>query len=902
MKRVLFCCFLFFPILLNAGEPVLHSVKEGIELRNHKVSIVISENAELVSCTEADATVDIASHDHTKIASIRTKTGDVIQANKAVLDGNNLRLYFGRRIVDLFIQAYPDYFTFEVQDDYSYSLETLTFIDLKLNYNFSDSNPFLAAGVALSLQTDPVFFPSGESKEVSGRCTAHTGIKGAKLAMIACRKDELRNILKEVYKTIPRKSLPVTLAGGPYAIDSEINKGDCIIVSELDPKRVKDYTDFCSHWGISQIDFHVGQKTFIQGDFSFPTTGSASAFKTLIADPLNRAGIVSLLHTYSFYISYEAKDILSNPKWQQQLESRESFALRRGISSSASEIEVKGDRSILKNDSDFWSSHSPYLLIDNEIIKYTIGKNGFVSCQRGQCGTQATPHSAGAKVKIIGGHYSHIAPQPGSELFYEIARKTAIAYNEGGFRGIYFDALDGLSLHLKNAGLEDYRWYYGASFVNEVLKYCEGTPLIEYSTLYPTLWAARGRGGAWDTPHRGYKNFIDDHLRTNKTLISRLYVTTLGWFDFYPRKYDQHGNFSSKYMFFDDVDYLGTKAIAYDQTIVYNNLRIEELAEIPALRRNMEEYAQYNKSRVSGYFSEQVKSILREGKYEYKLVKMNGRWAFREAVYRREKIHDVRTGSLTGDNPFSIQKPFIRLENRYTSDSRSSIELARYNEKAEIGKQLLRLKMFDTPLDLSSHQAIKITLKGNGIQSHDALCIRLMSSSSSGYSDYIVRTNFDGWKEIVIPDLDNAEYSDLVFRNMEDNLYQMHKMNMDYSHVISMQVYLSGECRNVQIKAIEAVPIVANTLASPRITIGKESISFSGTIKSGEYLEYQVGDKTALIYDGIGNSRKVQTSSNNRFRIPHGAFSATVSGEAELSNAPCEVVLTFGLYGDYIEN
>ena len=119
-----------------------------------------------------------------------------------------------------------------------------------------------------------------------------------------------------------------------------------------------------------------------------------------------------------------------------------------------------------------------------------MDNKGRLTCLRGQCGTLAVEHKAGTTIRIIGGYYSHIAPQPGSELFYEIARRTAKAYNDGDFGGLFFDALDGLSVHLKYAGLEDYLWYYGASFVNEVLKYCKKTPIVEYSTLYPSLWAA----------------------------------------------------------------------------------------------------------------------------------------------------------------------------------------------------------------------------------------------------------------------------------------------------------------------------------------------------------------------------------------------------------------------------
>lgn len=901
---LLFWGLLILPIKSYTNTPAIGYEGESIVIRNDIAKLVISKNAELVACIDLQSNVDIAAHNHKKIAYIKTTKGDIIEASHAILDRNTLSLTVGSLMVNLDVHTYNHYFTFEVRNEHLSGIVSLSFVDLNLQYNYSLSDCFIAVGVAMSINTNPCYYPSGENKEVQGRCMVHTGIKGAKLAVIACKKKDLRGFLKEVYCSIPKGNVPVSLAGGPFALDSEVNARDCLILGDANPFKLQEWISFYSKWGIRQFDFKMGTKTFIQGQFSFPYFGSAAGFKRQIVEPLEEAGIISSLHTYSYYIGYNADDILSNPKWQQQLEFRETFTLEKSISATDKEVSISGNKTNLKNEHSFRGICSPYLLIDNEIMKYYIGEDGLISMQRGQCGTKAVSHKAGAKVRLIGGYYSHIAPQPGSELFYEIARRTAKAYNEGGFRGIYFDALDGLSVHLKYAGLDDYIWYYGAAFINEVLKYCVIPPLVECATLYPSIWSARGRSGAWDTPFRGYKNFINDHIAVNKSLMNCHYVTTLGWYNFYPTSTSTPTGFSTKYMFFDDIDFLGVKTIAYNQTMVYNGLNESDVQSIPSMQRNLAIFFNYNRLRREGYFTDQVLSILKEGEYEYRLVRKNGRWGFDEAVYCREKIRDILTGQLKGFNPFKRQKPFIRLENMLSSDCSSSVPLITFNENVSIGEQTHE-KSFDVPLNLSKHLGLKVRIKGNGSESKDAICIRLSSASTgsgTGVGDYVVRLNFEGWRDIILSNLDNAEFTDLKFKRMEDPLYNVHRYNVDFSKINSIQLFFSEECKRVKIRSIEAVPLVNNALTNPIVRVGNTKVTFKDTIQSGEYIEYTVGDKAALVYDSIGNSRRISVSKSDGFCVPNGEFTASVFGMPKFEDAPSEVVLTFGLYGKFIHN
>jgi len=905
MRNLFSSLLLLIPITVFAGSPVVRNTGNGVELQNNHVSIVLSNSAELVSCIDLETGVDIAEHSKNKIARIKTTSGVALEASRIVLAGDVMTITIGQYKVKLMIQAFDDFFTAEVLNQSLPGAEELVFLDLKFKYDFKDKNAFVAADVAMTLQTDPVFFPSGENKSIRGRCTAKTGFNGAKLAFVVSKKTGLRACLQMVYEALSPGTVPFTRAGGSFALDNEINKDDCVIISgDREIGDINELIKFYSGLGIRQFDFHKGSKTFLSGQFSFPVYGSAAAFKQQVTDPLRKAGILSILHTYAYYIDYGAKELLSNPKWQQQLEYRETFTLSKDLTETATQISVREDASGLRKDATYWSVHTPYLLIDEEIIKYTLDQSGFATCQRGMCGTTAMKHKSGAIIKVISGKFSCIAPQIGSELYYEVARRTAKAYNEGGFGGIYFDAYDGLETHLKKADLDGYLWYYGASFINEVLKYCEGTPIIEYSNQHPTVWAARGRCGAWDYPVRGYKNFIDDHLLYNKDYMNRHYVTTLGWYNFYPVGKNEPLNYATKYMFSDDVDYLGVKAVAYNQTMVYNGLKEIDVETIPAMRRNLDRYAQYNKLRKDGYFSDRVLEVLKQGKYEYSLGRKSGHWGFNEVTYVRRKLRDIKDDCLSGNNPFKRQKPFLRLENMYSSNGTSPVLLMKFNDALELKSQRLE-KSFAAPIDISKHLGIKVRVKGNGQESKDAICIRLSqipTGSGTGVGDYIVKLDFEGWRDVVLTSIDNAEYGGMKFKGMDDPLYNVHRYPINFSKIKSIKLFLAGECDDVRVGSIEAVPLVENALSNPIVRIGNSSVTFKDVIKSGEYIEYASGAKTALVYDSIGNSRTINVKRKGRLRVPYGAFSVIVDGDPELPETPAVVTLTIGLYGDFIFN
>jgi hypothetical protein len=186
---------------------------------------------------------------------------------------------------------------------------------------------------------------------------------------------------------------------------------------------------------------------------------------------------------------------------------------------------------------------------------------------------------------------------------------------------------------------------------------------------------------------------------------------------------------------------------------------------------------------------------------------------------------------------------------------------------------------------------------GNG--SDDAVCIRLRGKDyfNNGVFDFVVRLDFTGWKEFILGEPDNVEFSDLVFPGKEDGLWEFYREGVSYESLDSVEIYLSGDCDGVRMSSIEAVRHINRPLVNPTASVNGKQITFGCTVESSEYLEY-TPDEGALIYDRYGNSRSVE-SIEGELVVPKGEFTAVLTDSSD-ALAPGRATLTFGVYGKTI--
>lgn len=864
---------------------------------NQYAKIVLSEVGCVLAFTDKMHDIDILAAFNKPFCYLTMASGEKLVPDSVAVADNVLTFVFGEDELKLRCETHNEFFVFTILNEPKTEYISLRFADFEFDYDFASKNTIVVSGYAMNIKVNPVYFPGGSEKAACGECFREIGVVGGKLAIVTTPYDIHREAIKQVDALIAKGDLPITAAGGANALDFKDNHGDYVLVFDTPIENTQYWIDFYNNLSVDQVDFHQSEQTFRQGDFKFHKTGDAAGFCENIAKPFGKAGITCALHTYSFYIDYNAEGILSDPKWQQQLDVLHRLTLKSDISTTDDVIIPKEGMGSVSSVMDFMSINSPLILIDREMIYFEHSPDGFASCRRGWAGTIPAPHKEGAEIRVISGYYGMVTPVIGSELFYHIARETARTYNEGGFGMFYLDAFDGIVQHVDNSLV----WYYAVSFVNEIVKHCKRSPMIEASMLLPCLWVTRGRGGALDYPHCCYKRWTDMHLEQNRTLMDRFYSTTFGWYNFYPTDELYPGNFRVKYQFSDDMDYMGTLALAYNQSIVYQGIENSRISANPALDRNIKRYLRYNRLRKSNAVSEETLKKLREGKYEWILRETQGNANFVEAKYLREKLFDLSDGrnTMTAFNPFGEQKPFIRIENRISTAQEQPFRLLEFDENRLLTEQIRTQKL--NHVNIKDKLTLRVKVFGNG--SDDALCISLRGSDYffNGYSDFVIPLNFTGWRDFILCEPDNGEYADFKFEG-RSNFRDVFSLAfcrdiVNYENITEISVLLSGNCEGVKMGSIDAVRHVNRPLVNPTVNTNGTLITFGCNIDSTEYLEY-TPEEGALIYDRQGNYRSVELI-EGKLVVPKGEFTAELTDSSD-AIAHGRAILTFGVYGETI--
>ncbi len=745
---------------------------------------------------------------------------------------------------------------------------------------------------ALTENVNERMYPDADNGKSYGFAMTRFGTKGGRLAIVLCKKDEICDVLKKIHKTLSPSDRAISPIAGPYSREYHKNHGNYVINSDTSPEKLQNYIEFYTKSGVTQIDFHQGPNSFRQGDFYFHKYGgSAERFKNEFAKPLSEAGILSGLHTYAYYVDPGCAPILSDSKWHEQLcYLDDEYTLDEDFIPDQAFIKTVEDTSCFDTNHTFFSDSLPYVLIEDEIVIVKPENGGFKINGRGIAGTPHTTHKRGAKIRHFFGRFCMFTPIPGSELFFKIARDTAKAYNEGGFEMIYLDALDGIGHHCP----KDEEWYWAGRFVSEIVKNCNTPPIIEYSTMYPSLWATRGRMGAWDTPYRGFKEFVKMHCAANAEWEKRHYTTTLGWYLAYPVMADKlPPNYAMRYQFEDDIDFVGTQGFSHGSSMVFISLSEATCNAYPAFEKNIKNYRRYFEAMEDEVLTA-LRPRLAESPFEKRLVEKDGEKYFVEKHYKKSKIYNASDdGRVLYENPFSAQKPFIRLEAQHTSAGNDGVVLVSFDENSPVACGTYN---FDYT-DMMPRLALRVRVKGNGKRS--AVIFRIGSSfnNGKGVADYTVFTDFEGWRDIILAEVDNGLFPEASAPIPSDfGAYSYYRSTVNYDHANRLEVYTSGDVEGVSIGDVSAVPHAEFETESVTLSANGESFTLGAPIKTGEYFELYP-DGTALKFDRGGNFESVPVSGT----VPtlDGGVGAIVLVAS--SSLPARFTATVGFDGEKIK-
>jgi hypothetical protein len=793
--------------------------------------------------------------------------------------------------------------------------ESLTFIDVPLSLEGMSYEPFAACALAMNLVTKVHQLPALQT-QLRATCYERLGMAGAEIALIGVAGNKILPVIREIMSN--SKEIPVSEKGGAWAQTFDGGYGSYLMNSgRLTEKTADEWIEMCRSIGFNQIDNHGGGSFFKFGSFelnkeNFPD-GWAS-FKR-INSRLHGAGISSILHTYSFFIDKTSSYVTPVP--HSQLGYFDAFTLAESIDGDDTEIVVKESTSDVSTTVGFWVRNSITLRIGTELIEFT-GVTGtqpfkFTGCRRGVLGTKPSDHPAGEKAFHLMEMFGRFVPGGETELFDEVARKTAEIVNDCNFDGIYFDAIDGSDLF----GGEEFYWYYGPKFVTEVAKNLKTPVMMEMAGMTHNWWRFRSRWQAWDSPVRGFKRFVDIHLASIKSdtykhgeflghspVIDKLAKAEhsplllplhLGWW----RNQIWSPSPQLEMTFTDDLEYLCCKMIGNNAGLSGLSGADKKTVEAtPLFGRLHSMLKQYEELRHKNYFSDTIRTLLREPGKEFTLFKEgNGSWNFKPVFYRKHKVADNTDPSAKWDvsNEFGKQPVKLRIQALMSVkpyNDRSAILLTEFNGadndfpdkanapgvdgKLSVSKEVTALlrktadltalssgiapregswikmeKKFDPWLDLSRNQALGVWIKGDG--NGQLLNLRIGNPMQIGYAgvrgDHFVKIDFTGWKYFELVEIESTEFSNYIWdqavatRQITEgfNVYNSYRGTVQFSSIDKLQLWYNNlpedkevKCTIGPVKALQMVPV---TISNPSVTVGEEKIVFPVEMESGMYLE-----------------------------------------------------------------
>ncbi len=863
----------------------------------------------------------------------------IIKPKSLSLNRENIRfVYDNDAWAEFSVEIFDKYFTLTLADsDIPETCASLAFGVLSAEYYWAmnDEKSYALSLVTMTTSAIVNMYPAASNKETFARVPTDVGInyKNAKVAITFSYFGEQREVLKRVVDAIdPRYGLANT-NGGPYILDSENAFGDYVISSGgITPDTAEETGRILQGLSVDQINYHQGTNTFIQGDFNFvgsrteeekanDTFIPPSVFKERIADKVAKYGVHFSLHTYSSLIDSRAHSILANPKWQKQLcYEKITYTLKNDVDAectavltaeNAGNFEITPYRNMPRG-----NAHSAYIIIDEEIIR--IMKNdetGFTEVMRAQCGTKAVPHKKGSTIKQLLGWYGMFQSKPLSELFYYVAEQTAHAYNEGGFRMIYLDGFESL---MKSAQFSDprIRHYAYAEFVRTILLHCKIPPLMEFSTMVCSLWAARGRWRAVDVAITQYKRFKLNHMQTQKACLKFFYTATLGWFNTAPDAPRELKNTVAKTMFRDDLDQMGSFGIAYNFGTVYHRYSPENYNAPTKLYDNAYYYNTYSRLRKANYFAPEVREAIKDENYEYKVFKQDdGTWAMKQMRYFKNRIYDMADDTfITGkaNNVFKAQTPFVRIEQRYSTLSEDEKLLLSIDETKPITDAAHVHKIEE--INISKNQVLKVKVCGNGGNGAILITLRSPDEASDARHDFYIPLNFKGWREFVLVDNDNGDTDGHEFEGIDtsDIVFECYRSTAALHRIHSVQISVDGDVEGVKIGDIRCYKLVDAPSKNPSVTIGDSNITFKTELHSGEFVEYYPEFNKAyynyyeFTYDDDGNYKSDRAlireiDFEGTLALPEGEFEYTYDAEP-LTDAPLRALVAIGASGKVFAN
>ncbi len=887
----------------------LSAYTKNIVIENANFKYEIAKDGRNLHFTNKATGIDYFYADSVSHCAYIMKDGKVHLATSVFFENDLLSLEFGNSGVtaEIRIVKVKNRITMEVTAVKG-AAESLTFLNVPLKLEGMPYEPFAACVLSMNLFTHVRQLPALQT-HLWATCYQRFGIKGAKITLLGVSREDILPVIRDVMEHA--KEIPHSDQGGAWAQMQKEGYGSYLMnFGTLTEETVSEWIEMCTNLGFNQIDSHGGGKDFFKfGDFELNSEKWPDGWDHFkrINQRLHEAGISSILQTYAFFIDKNSKYVRPVPS--PYLGYYRSFTLTKPVGQEENEITVKESTAGISTMTGFETNNSITLRIGNELIRFggitDTPPYKFTGCTRGVNGTKKSAHAVQDTAYHLKEDIGRFVPGADTPLFEEIARRTAEIVNECNFDGIYFDALDGDILR----GPEN-TWYYTTKFIFNVAKYLKRPVAMEMCAMTHLLWHYRSRWQAWDRPVRGYKQFVDIHSaaiksyeyehglwRGNGPLMQKLAEAEngplllplhLGWWGnqiWAPPQVEP--------TFSDDIEYLCCKMIGNNAGLsMLGGADKKTLDDNPLFKRLVPIIKQYEDLRHKNYFSDTVRSLLRQSGKEFTLFQdKNGKWNFKPIVCQKHKISGLNHPSARWriNNEFGSQPVKLRIEplmSVKTYTDTANIVLADFSARKEFvnegaaggvsgmvtpsleklisgevtgifsarssgaspqnGSWIKMEKKFEPWMNLEKNQALGVWIKGDG--NGELLNFRIESPKHLSFGargDHFVKIDFTGWKYFELVEIESSEYSNYIWPNSGDthnNVYNTYRNTVEFKSVDKLQLWYNnlpqGKDVNCYVSPVKALPMVPVNIENPSITIGGKKIVFPVRMESGMYLEF----------------------------------------------------------------
>ncbi len=801
-------------------------------------------------------------------------------------------------------KSYSDFIVFTLEDCSNLDFHSIKFVNLLSDIDYDKNHQTSLCLMAMTMATRMYEHP-GKNQKLIAEAFTKIGLFGNErspykpsCAVICCDNDELVKTQKMVLDLIPDGELIKSLVGGPNAKNAveSARKTYSLHWTPITDKNYEQTVKYFKEAGIEQINLHHALQYF-QGSFTvnkeYYPNGISDYIK--IVERLHKDGFEVALHPYSFFIS--PKDKLVTPIPHDDLDVLDEFTLDCDLGLDDDDIRTLQRLDGVDPNVYYVTLSSNTLRIDDELIKFSaVDENGrFLSLERGALGTVKQKHLKGAKIKRLKQYFFNYLPKVGSELFYQIAKNTAEFYNQVGFDAVYFDALDGVAV----LDGEDYAFYHAVDFIREFYKYAQKSPVFNccHNLQYTGTWYARSRYGALDRPKCAYVDYVDAHVLYNEQVARRMGVNEeLGWFDLCPDCGKDKYYFQFIPVRKEDICYLYAKSMATDACVAYLE-SLPKKQQIPAVTEHQKTVVELQNYIKTHTLCDSSKEYLSKNRSYAILDKGALKKASFDSFYFESSVftHQI-------NNAFFEQKPFIRIENLYTTAPYDKGEKTITKNALLTGGEEFSV-CFDSPINAELTRGLSLRVKGDGNGGIINVQLKSCDGNASKYINFYIKNDFVGWKDFSRVEVQTGELKEVPPMKMDNSTYSTLQEFygyyfgvVDFSKIQAINVSYKGDGR-VELAPIKLLSVIETKVKRITLKIGNKTINTDITLKSGECLEIE-NDGSARVIDCYFNQVVKPFKIKTIPIIERGFTEFTVYGESEFSP---RLKVTVGLIGENLK-